>query len=55
MKYRIVEERDSEGSVFNYVIETKILFVWIPIRSTWSFAFARKLKSQLEGTRVVLE
>lgn len=55
MKYRIVEERGADGKVFNYQVQTKFLFFWLPGAFGYStIEAARQALSQLAETKTVV-
>ena len=55
MKYRIVEERDADGKVFNYQVQMRMLFMWFP--GPFGYATlegARQAISRMTGTAEVV-
>lgn len=54
MKYRIVEERDSTGKIWNYEIQARFAFMWFPIENARDLEYARNTVAKLEGTKHVV-
>lgn len=50
MKHRIVEERDASGEVWNYEIQAKVLFMWLPAGNARTLEYARETVMRLETT-----
>ena len=55
MKHRIIEERDSNGNLWNYEIQAKVFFIWLPVGNARTLDFAQESIAKLDGnTRTVV-
>ena len=48
MKHRILEERDSNGKVWNYEIQARVAFIWLTIGNARTIEYAREIVGKLE-------
>ena len=57
MKFRLVEEKDSSGNVWNYEIQARIFFIWVCVSNARTLEYAKKMISYLKNknTRVIPE
>ena len=51
MQYRIVEERDASGEVWNYEIQARIFFMWLPVGNAGRLDYARETVMRLTTTK----
>jgi len=57
MKYRIVEEKDCYGNVWNYAIQARICFIWVCVSNSRTLEHAKEMLSYLknQNTRIITE
>ena len=50
-QYRIVEERDASGEVWNYEIQARVFFMWLPVGNSRTLDYAREAVMRLTTTK----
>jgi hypothetical protein len=50
MRYRIIEECDSNGKVWNYEIQARWMFIWLPVGDARTLEYARDTVAKLKGS-----
>jgi hypothetical protein len=55
MKFRIIEHINSEGVPYNYEIQQRFMFLWLPCFCSYSrLEDAQRILSKLNGTKRVV-
>lgn len=50
-QYRIVEEKDASGEAWNYEIQARIFFMWLPVGNARTLDYARESVMRLTTTK----